>query len=100
MALEISQDVLDLSCGENVGVSLGFGCFEGRGKECPAVGKDPAELAEDAVDGSVLETVVLHPENEGIDVLAVAKGLSVVQEGSVGMDGATLPVAFGLLVKC
>ena len=92
VALEILQDCLDLMGAKDIGESLGWLDFEGAGEEVPALGKDTSKFSEDADDGLIFQTLLLHPGNEEVNVLAVSQGLAVFQKCPVGMNGSTLTV--------
>ena len=73
--------------------------FQGAGKEFAAVGKDSAEFGEDPDDGLVLETLLLHPGNEELYVLAVSQSFAVFEQCAVGMDRSTLPIRRGKVLQ-
>ena len=92
VGLQIGEDCLDFICREDIGVPWGLGELQGARKQGSAFGFDATELTEDANDGLIFQTLLLHPGNEEVNVLAVSQGFAVFQECAVGMDGSTLPI--------
>lgn len=72
VGLQIGEDCLDLIGREDIGMPWGLVEFQGAGEEVSAFRQDTSEFGEDANDGSVLQTLLLHPGNEEVNVLSVS----------------------------
>jgi hypothetical protein len=69
------------------------------GEEGSAFRQHPAAFGQDSDDGSVLQTLLLHPTNELLNIRPIPDGASVSLDCSIRMNRSTLPIGFSKLLQ-